>query len=129
MKDSILIARTDQEILDCFPVMRELRPHLKRDEFVMKVRELERNAGFRLAFLSNDAVMAVAGFRISEWLSGGRISKLKIWSRQPPNDPKDTAESFSTGCSRMPENSSADRSNSSRTWSDSTRIDSTCVKG
>ena len=69
----ITIAATDQDILRCFPVMRQLRPHLVEAEFVARVR-LQEHEGFRLALLEEDgAVRAVAGFRILENLSAGRV--------------------------------------------------------
>ena len=57
-------ARTDAEIQKCFDVMSELRTHLKRDEFLDTVRHME-SEGFRLAYIEDDdAVVAVAGYRI-----------------------------------------------------------------
>jgi len=62
------VARTDLEIEACFPVMAELRPHLKRDGFVKTIREMERD-GYKLAFLSDGGrVLAVAGYRIKRML-------------------------------------------------------------
>jgi hypothetical protein len=37
-------AATDEEILACWPVMATLRPHLAREEFVARVRRVERSA-------------------------------------------------------------------------------------
>jgi GNAT superfamily N-acetyltransferase len=69
----IRIAETDAEIADCFPVMRQLRPHLVEDEFVARIRLQERE-GFRLAALrSGGAVRAVAGYRVMENLVSGRL--------------------------------------------------------
>ena len=43
MEDLIFkIAGTDQEIAASFPVMAELRPHLKRDEFIETIHKMER---------------------------------------------------------------------------------------
>ena len=57
-------ARTDAEIQKCFDVMSELRTHLKREEFLDTVRHME-SEGFRLAYIEDDdAVVAVAGYRI-----------------------------------------------------------------
>ena len=43
-------AKTDNEILRCFDVMVELRPHLKRDDFIMAVRSMKKD-GYSLAFM------------------------------------------------------------------------------
>ena len=69
----IQIAETDTNISACYPVMRELRPHLEEAEFRPLVRKLE-NAGYRLAFVQQpEGVVAVAGFWIRENLAWGRF--------------------------------------------------------
>ncbi|TMA47939.1 MAG: GNAT family N-acetyltransferase [Deltaproteobacteria bacterium] len=68
-----LLQATD-DILRCFPLMADLRPHLREDEFVSRVRGQQREHGYRLAVLEEDgAVRAVAGFRIAECLAWGRF--------------------------------------------------------
>jgi GNAT superfamily N-acetyltransferase len=70
---AILIARTDAEIAACYPVMRELRPHIAQDQFLSRVRSQE-GAGYRLAYIQDQTgVVAVAGFRIGENLAWGRF--------------------------------------------------------
>ena len=69
----ITLATTRDEILRCFPVMAELRPHLKEAEFVARVQRQQRD-GYHLAFLSEKGkVLAVAGYRYSESLSWGKF--------------------------------------------------------
>ena len=69
----IQIAETDTNIFACYPVMRELRPHLEEAEFLPLVRKLG-NAGYRLAFVRQpESVVAVAGFWIRENLAWGRF--------------------------------------------------------
>ncbi|HEX8288562.1 MAG TPA: GNAT family N-acetyltransferase [Pyrinomonadaceae bacterium] len=77
MDSKIRIAASEQEILDCYSVMAELRPHLKRDEFVPTVYRLSEIAGFQLAYLNDNGVKAVAGFRISEWLANGKYLEIE----------------------------------------------------
>lgn len=68
------IATTDSEILRCFPVLAELRPHLVEGEIVARIRRQQRDGGFHLAFLADaDRTVAVAGFRIAEFLAWGKI--------------------------------------------------------
>lgn len=70
---NIDIATTDAEIGACYPVMRELRPHVAEDEFVSRVRSQE-GAGYRLAYVREpDGVVAIAGFRVGESLAWGRF--------------------------------------------------------
>jgi GNAT superfamily N-acetyltransferase len=69
---AIRIARTVQEIRRCFPVMAQLRPHLKAANFVRQIRSQEKQ-GYRLAFLADgNSVRALAGYRILEMLSWGK---------------------------------------------------------
>jgi len=69
----IRLATTDAEIVRCFPVMQQLRPHLHPDGFVARVRAMQTE-GFALAFLEDDAgtARAVAGFRVMDMLVHGR---------------------------------------------------------
>lgn len=68
------LAQSDPEILRCFPVIAELRPHLVEGEFVARVRRQQRDGGYQLAFIEEEgSVMAVAGFRVGEFLAWGRI--------------------------------------------------------
>ncbi len=77
MHNTIVIARSDQEISDCYAVMAELRPHIQPHEFLPLVKRLAAIAGFRLASLRDGEIKAVAGFRISEWLAGGRYLEIE----------------------------------------------------
>ena len=70
---SIRVATTDSEIAACYPVMRELRPHVAENQFLTRVRSQER-AGYRLAYVQESiGVVAVAGFRVGENLAWGRF--------------------------------------------------------
>lgn len=66
-------ATTDEDIARCFPVMRQLRPHLEAADFVRRVRQQERGS-YRMALLEEDGVVrAVAGYRLLEMLVRGRV--------------------------------------------------------
>lgn len=70
---NIHIATTDTEIIACYPVMRELRPHIAEEQFLSRVRRQER-VGYRLAYIQElTGVVAVAGFRVGENLALGRF--------------------------------------------------------
>lgn len=65
-------AITDEEIGNCFDVMLELRPHLKKAEFVTVVRDMEKE-GYKLLFIEEKGtVVAVAGYRIYSNLFMGK---------------------------------------------------------
>lgn len=70
---NIAIAVTDEEIVACFPVMQELRPHIEEAQFLPRVRD-QQQAGYQLAYVENSGeVVAVAGFRFGENLAWGRF--------------------------------------------------------
>lgn len=74
----VSIVSSDAEITNCYPVMSELRPHISAREFIPLVRHLQSSTGFQLAFLRTDGgIKSVAGFRVSEWLAGGRYLEIE----------------------------------------------------
>jgi GNAT superfamily N-acetyltransferase len=73
MNKRIQIAEDEQEILRCYPVMAELRPHLQPEEFLNRVKKQSEIACFKLAYLFDEEVKAVAGFRVSECLASGKF--------------------------------------------------------
>ncbi len=60
----IRLANTEPEIAACFEAMRALRPHLDAGDFVARVQGMMAE-GYRLAFLEEEPVRCVAGYRIS----------------------------------------------------------------
>jgi GNAT superfamily N-acetyltransferase len=68
----VKIAESDADIQRCYPIMLQLRPHLKANEFVSRVRS-QYKGGFHLAYASDagGAPHAVTGFRILENLMQG----------------------------------------------------------
>lgn len=70
----ISIAQSDADLLKCFPVMAELRPHLtKPEDFISRVRRQQRQHGYQIVFLQDEgAVRALGGFRIMEFLAWGQ---------------------------------------------------------
>ena len=77
MNSSITVALTEQEISACYLVMAELRPHIQPEEFLPTVKRLKEIAGFQLVYLTDGEIKAVAGFRISEWLAGGKYLEIE----------------------------------------------------
>jgi len=70
---SIQLAESDIQILSCFPVMSQLRPHLEEDKFIEQVR-YQMKEGYKIAFLEIDKqTLAVAGFRILTCLASGKF--------------------------------------------------------
>lgn len=65
---------SDAEIARVYPVMCELRPHIKTEaEFVERAQRQRENENWRLIYVEDAGMpVAAAGFRISEWLAWGR---------------------------------------------------------
>jgi GNAT superfamily N-acetyltransferase len=69
---TIKIANSEAEVDRCFPVMKQLRDALTKDEFKKRVA-VQRPERYRLAFLEHEGrVVAVAGFRMMNMLSSGK---------------------------------------------------------
>jgi GNAT superfamily N-acetyltransferase len=69
----VQLAESAAQILECFPTLFQLRPHLKQETFLADVRR-QQNNGYQLAYIAVDnRVVAVAGFKISECLAWGRF--------------------------------------------------------
>ena len=70
----IELADSDAQIAATFDVMRQLRSHLVREEYVPRIRQLMNNDGFQLGALIDDGeVRAVAGYRYMDMLYCGRL--------------------------------------------------------
>jgi GNAT superfamily N-acetyltransferase len=69
---SVALAQTDADVLECWPVIAQLRQHLNEAEFVAAIRRQVKE-GYRLACIRREGrVLAVAGFRILHSLAWGR---------------------------------------------------------
>jgi ribosomal protein S18 acetylase RimI-like enzyme len=69
----IALAQSEVEIAACFDVMVQLRPHLRREEFIARI-QAQQAQGYQLASRRmGSKVVAVAGFRLSENLAWGRF--------------------------------------------------------
>ncbi len=69
---NIKLAQTDAEKLACFPVLKELRTHLEKTEFLPQLKRLETQ-DYQLVYVEDGGrVVAVAGFWLSEALAYGK---------------------------------------------------------
>jgi len=70
----IRVATTEADVIACFPVMQELRPHLRdAAELVTRWRRQQQD-GYEMAGLwQEDEVVAVTGYRVQENLVHGRF--------------------------------------------------------
>ena len=74
----IKIAETDDEIRNCYAVIKELRPHLSGEEFAEQVKRQMENSNFQLVYLADsEEIKAVGGIRVAEWLAGGKSLEIE----------------------------------------------------
>ena len=70
----ILPADSDEEIASTFDVMQQLRPHLRREEYVATMRALRASDGLQLLMLRDGGgVRALATCRVMNMLYCGRL--------------------------------------------------------
>ena len=70
----VLKATTNEQILATRDVMRQLRPGVPFDEYLATIARMKQTDGYQLAALYDEnAVRAVAGYRIMEMLYYGKI--------------------------------------------------------
>lgn len=68
------IVETEQELRACYPVMKELRPHLEsEDAFVAQIMRQREQDYHILAVWDGDEVVALAGYRYQENTVYGRF--------------------------------------------------------
>lgn len=72
----IKIAESEGEIRNCYEVLADIRPHLPLASFAAQVRRQMKDSNFRLVYLSETQIKAVAGIRIAEWLAGGKFLEI-----------------------------------------------------
>ena len=74
MHDELKDVETVEQLRACYPVMKELRPHLQtEEEFVTRVTRMN-GQGYRiLAAWEGGVVVALAGYRLEENLVYGRF--------------------------------------------------------
>ncbi len=69
----IRIAESDTQKLECFPVLAQLRPHLKQETFLAQIQRQQQH-GYQLVFIELESTaIAVAGFCIAECFSWGKF--------------------------------------------------------
>lgn len=67
----IKIAHSDSDILKCFKVIKELRPHLAEENFLSLIKKMMAE-GYELAFIEeNNRAVAAVGFRYLQLLYNG----------------------------------------------------------
>lgn len=69
----IILAETDEEILGSYKLMKQLRHHLEEETYLARIRQLQREYGYRLIILIEDGeAKASAGYRMCDSLAWGK---------------------------------------------------------
>lgn len=87
-------ATTDEDILKCWEVLKALRPHLEKENFLPLVKDMIAE-GYQLAFVEVDgkAVSAI-GFRYQQYLFNGKHFYIDDLSSLPESRGKGYAGSL-----------------------------------
>ncbi|MCX6292190.1 MAG: GNAT family N-acetyltransferase [Bacteroidetes bacterium] len=81
--NNIISANTDADILKCYDVMHELRPHLTRENICGIITGF-MSRGYHLVYLEDDGKAAcAAGFRFTEHLHWGKVIYVDDLSSLP----------------------------------------------
>lgn len=68
----IKFALSREEVLQCWPAISELRPHLKKEEYLHKVQQLYEEGVKMLMLEAAGAIPTVAVFRINHYFHRGK---------------------------------------------------------
>ncbi len=70
---NIKTAESDNDLRHCFPVMKQLRPHLTENDYLTRVKRQQEKYGYTTVFLEDRGeIKAVSGFRVYECLCDGK---------------------------------------------------------
>jgi GNAT superfamily N-acetyltransferase len=59
----IIECNSDQDIMSTYPVMSQLRPHVREEDYLSRIREMEGQGGKLIAVKENQDVLGCAFFR------------------------------------------------------------------
>ncbi|WP_328946827.1 GNAT family N-acetyltransferase [Streptomyces sp. NBC_00250] len=77
MTHEIHTARNEEDVRRCWPVFRELRPHITSESEFVERWKVQQGEAYRIVFLEQDGeVRAAAGFRIVHSMAWGRAIYL-----------------------------------------------------
>lgn len=66
----IIIAKSDEQILSTYPLMKQLRPHLKKENYLEQIKTLQSDDGYRLiVYMEDETPKAAAGYRMAKNLA------------------------------------------------------------
>lgn len=109
MTTEIFLPESDAEIESCYPAFSALRPHVRREDFLSRVRRQEEQSYRILALRHEGSIPNAAGFRIVEFLAWGKCSTSTISRRSRKPAERGSRAPSSTGWSRTRRTGAATR--------------------
>lgn len=75
MSETMFTVKTDSELKECFPILKELRPHLSFEDYVNIYKQSHESDGYEIvAIRKNNEVIALMGYRIlSDFVRGRHL--------------------------------------------------------
>jgi GNAT superfamily N-acetyltransferase len=65
MKKHLFVVQAEIDLKRCYPVMKELRPHLEYEDYITIYQESHKRDGYEIAAIECDgAIAAVMGYRV-----------------------------------------------------------------
>lgn len=75
MEKRIFIIKNETDLARCYPILKELRPHLSFEDYISIYNESHKANGYEIvAVEQNDEILAVMGYRfLSDYVRGKHI--------------------------------------------------------
>jgi GNAT superfamily N-acetyltransferase len=65
---------SQSDIANCFPLIKQLRPHLDFEKYQVQIQNQRDSAGYTLIYLEDQAeIKSVLGYRITDFLAWGKV--------------------------------------------------------
>jgi len=73
MTAGIFVPESDGEIEACYPVFAALRPHVRQEDFLRRVRRQQEQSYRIVALRHEGSIVSAAGFRSADFLAWGKV--------------------------------------------------------
>lgn len=75
MSKRIFVVKSGEDLKRCYPVMKELRPHLSFEDYISIYDESHKNDGYEIiAIEDHEQILAVMGYRfLSDYVRGRHV--------------------------------------------------------
>lgn len=95
MEKRIFVVTSKEDLKRCYPVMKELRPHLSFDDYISIYEQAHASDGFEIvAIESDEGILAVMGYRFCRTMCAANMCTWMIWSRPNVQGPRGWGRNF-----------------------------------